>query len=86
MFNESAFPNKEFFDNVGLITTIDSVCQRYHILPTELMQMSMFDFSLNIAISLKATIEENELRKKATKPEKSKDVPWSALGFDYKAG
>jgi hypothetical protein len=85
--NKEQYPNKDFFDNVGLISTIDSVAQRYHVLPTDVLNLSLFDFSLNVAIMLKALTEEVKMREEVQKKHDQKKKGNSFLtGFDRKIG
>ena len=79
---KETYPNKEFFDNVGFIEIIDLLSQRYGIVPTELLDMSVYDFTLNIAIMLKAMNIENDRRGGKKRDQKTKK--WSNFGFDYK--
>jgi len=75
-------PDKTFWDNSDFITLIDMIAQRYHMLPSEVLGLTIFEFSLNAGIALRAAQLENE-RIKAYKDNMNKKhtIP---RGFAYK--
>jgi len=74
-------PNKEFFDNEGFVGTLDAMARRYKKTPTELLEMTMYDFTLNVAIMLKALMIETKPKEKDNVDQKKPN--WSAFGFDH---
>ena len=71
-------PSKEFWDNKDFISIVDMVAEHYGVLPTDLLQLSIYDFSLNVAIFIRA-IEAKQ------KP-KENEAPLKGIsGFDIRS-
>ncbi len=80
MSKSQSKPDKEFFDNVGFIRTLDTMAQRYGKAPTELLDTSIYDFCFNVAVMIKAVLIDSE-----NVPAKL-DKKSEFKGFDYKVG
>jgi len=73
-------PSKEFWENSGLISTLDMMAQRYGCLPSDLLNLSTFEFTLNTTIMLRAIEEEKK------RSEQNKEQPkggWGTFGISY---
>jgi len=44
---------KPFFEDEDLLACVDMMARRYGVLPSDLLNMSIFDFSLNMAVMIK---------------------------------
>lgn len=77
----SLYPNQEFWDNEGFIGLLDSMAQRYHCLPTDLLNLSIYEFSMNVAIITKVALAE-KARRENTEPVAKKSA-WNDIGIHY---
>ncbi|MFC1709507.1 hypothetical protein ACFL2J_05605 [Candidatus Omnitrophota bacterium] len=69
-------PLEEFFKKKELVVLVDALARRYHRLPTEILtQLTISEFSFNIAVMTVGNLEESRASKKekpATKDDLSK--------------
>ena len=72
------YPGGDFFDNINLLVTLDVAAQRYGVLPTDLLRLSLYEFSLNIAIMVAVLEDEKKAGEKQSKP-----ADWSAFGMKH---
>jgi hypothetical protein len=44
---------KGFFDDEDMLAMVDLMARRYGVLPSDILRMTVFDFSLNMAVMMK---------------------------------
>jgi len=78
-------PDGKFWNNVNLLATVDLVAQRYGLLPTEVLELSMHDFMFNVTVLL-AVLKEQSIEAEKAKMKKHaepKGRSWASLGIHH---
>jgi len=72
---------KHFFENKDFVVLIDLMAQKYGKTPHEIMQMDLFEFSLNVTIMGVSAIRQVEKTKEAENAGKD-GANWARLGVE----
>lgn len=76
---------KSFWENRSLVDIVDKVAQRYGVTPYQVItQMSVYEFSFNIAVMTVGTIEDGKRQKNATGGSPPNKNTWSGFGIGHK--
>lgn len=78
-------PGRDFFENKDFIASLDMMARRYTKLPTELLdELTVYEFSLNMAIMLAALKIETKNNAKNNPKNKQRAMSFGKLGFGYR--